>query len=485
MRMLDALLRKTGVANSLLSRIRAAQLVLLVLMLIPAVVSISVMMVFSSQYHGVILHMEQVSSLKPLIQEELLGGLRDIVVGRAQFEDRVQYLHLDTAETQLDALIEGEPGSRVELTVARRTLGTLRRYVDMLGAQMRDGSTVDEDVAQLEEIRNVASLFLEMLQDALYADILAAGQANHRMQSLIDTVLMIEIGLLLTALLFAIISQRSLSRSIRDPIDQLKLFAGRIASGELQERAEPPRAEELKDLTQSLNAMAEKLERLIIENTQEQQNLKKSELRALQAQITPHFLYNTLDAIIWLAESKRTAEVVQITSALSDFFRTSLSRGEDWITIQQEREHLLGYLTILHVRYRDIFKYEIDIDERLYDCHILKLLIQPLVENAVYHGIKNKRGGGLVRVSIQKQGEHMRVEVRDNGAGMDEEGLAQVRRSLTASGQLPGEVGYGLSSVEKRIKLYCNQSEGLQIESAAGEGTTVRFFMPIRRMNGA
>jgi two-component system sensor histidine kinase YesM len=192
-----------------------------------------------------------------------------------------------------------------------------------------------------------------------------------------------------------------------------------------------------------------------------------------------------LDAIIWLAESKRNAEVVQITNALSDFFRTSLSRGEDWITIRQEQEHLLGYLTILHVRYRDILKYEIDIDERLYDCQILKLLIQPLVENAVYHGIKNKRGGGLVRVSIQKQGEHMRVEVRDNGAGMSLENLAQVRRTLTGFGQSAGEAGYGLSSVEKRIKLYCNQSEGLRIESLEGEGTTVRFFMPIRRMNGA
>jgi two-component system sensor histidine kinase YesM len=137
------------------------------------------------------------------------------------------------------------------------------------------------------------------------------------------------------------------------------------------------------------------------------------------------------------------------------------------------------------VRYRDILKYEIDIDERLYDCHILKLLIQPLVENAVYHGIKNKRGGGLVRVSIQMEDSVMRVQVQDNGAGMSAERLAQVRQSLVLSEPLSSDSGYGLSSVDKRIKLYYGQTEGVQIDSAPGEGTTARFFVPVRRKSGA
>ena len=485
MNLLEAVYRKTGGLSSLGSRIRAAQMVLLILMLIPAIVSISLMMVFSGQYHAVILHMEKVSSLRPLIQDELLVVMSDIVVGRTKFDAGNQYALLETAGRQLDGLIAGNPGSRLELTVAQRTLGTLRRNIDMLGGQMERGSTVDEDMRQVEEIRNVASLFLEMLQDAFYADIRAAGLASHRMQTGIVTSLYIEIALLLMSLTFAMISQQWLSRSTRAPIDRLKRLAGRIAAGELKERAEPPDVEELKELTQSLNTMAERLEQLIIENTQEQQKLKKSELRALQAQITPHFLYNTLDAIIWLAESKRTAEVVQITGALSNFFRTSLSGGQDWITLRQEEEHLLGYLTILGIRYRDILQYEIDIDERLKDCQILKLLIQPLVENAVYHGIKNKRGGGLVRVSIQMENAVMRVMVRDNGAAMGAERLGQVRQSLLNSEPLSSESGYGLSSVDKRIKLYYNQAEGVRIDSVPGEGTEAQFEVPVRRMNGA
>lgn len=471
--------------SSLHKRIRAAQSVLLVLMLIPAVVSIGLMLVFSREYHAVILHMEKVSSLRPLVQDDLLGEMSDIVVGRTRFEEGKQYAHLDAAQEQLGWLIEGKIGANMELTVAQRTLSTLRRNVDMLGEQMQNGSTVDEDMRQMEEIRNVTALFLEMLQDSIYANIRSAGIASHQTQQVIQTALIIEGALLLVSLTFALASQRWLSRSIRRPIDRLKLLASRIAAGKLRERAEPPDVDELKELTQSLNTMAEKLEQLIEENTHEQQNLKKSELRALQAQVTPHFLYNTLDAIIWLAESGRAAEVVQITRALSNFFRTSLSGGKDWITLRQEREHLAGYLTILQVRYRDILRYEIDIDEGLADCQILKLLIQPLVENAVYHGIKNKRGGGLVRVSVRRDGTRMRAEVRDNGAGMDEERLSQVRRSLGAPDEAYTEAGYGLLSVDQRIKLYYNQSEGVEVDSALGEGTAVRFSIPVRGMDGA
>ena len=123
-------------------------------------------------------------------------------------------------------------------------------------------------------------------------------------------------------------------------------------------------------------------------------------MRTLQAQITPHFLYNTLDAIVWLAEAKRTGEVIAITRALSDFFRISLSNGQDWITIAQEVEHLKGYLTIQKVRYRDILDYDIDVDTALYGSTILKLIIQPLVENAIYHGIKNRRGGGKLTITV-------------------------------------------------------------------------------------
>lgn len=478
--LLDKLFR-LGQRDSLSGRVRSAQSILVVLMLIPALVSIILMMVFSSQYHAVITHMKQVSRLSPLIRDELLIGLSDIVVGRTRFEDGEQYLQLQQASDEMDALIESDTGSRMELEVAKRALNTLTRYVNQLGDQMENDASVDENMHLLEEIRSVGALFIELLNDAINADIQSASSASDHMQAVITTTLVIEILLLLITLTFAFFAQQSLSRSIRMPIDRLKLFAGRIASGELAERAEQPNAAELKELTQSLNTMAEKLEQLIHENNMEQQNLKMSELRALQAQITPHFLYNTLDAIIWLAESKRTSEVVQITGALSNFFRTSLNNGKDWITIEQEEEHLLGYLTIQRVRYRDILRFEIEVDPSIKGQRFLKLLIQPLVENAIYHGIKNKRGGGIVKVSISREADSIICKVCDNGAGMTDEQLARAREALKEGEPLGSESGYGLFSVDQRIKLYYNQPNGLNLVSVPGEGTTVSFRVPVKQ----
>ncbi len=280
-------------------------------------------------------------------------------------------------------------------------------------------------------------------------------------------------------LLFAVQAQRSLAQAIHKPIAQLETFAGALAGGDLDARAPETPVKELHDLTESLNTMAGRLQDLIDENRREQENLKKSELRALQSQINPHFLYNTLDAIIWLAESDESDEVIAITRALSDFFRISLSQGKDWITLADEVRHLTGYLTILKVRYRDILNYVIDIPEELYPQEVLKLLLQPLVENALYHGIKNRRGKGTVCISVWEENEWLHFSVKDDGAGMTPEHLEQVRRGLEGDGQ--DSAGYGLFNVNKRIKLYYNQPDGLHIESDPTGGTVVSFRVPVRR----
>jgi two-component system sensor histidine kinase YesM len=231
--------------------------------------------------------------------------------------------------------------------------------------------------------------------------------------------------------------------------------------------------------------MAFKLERLMEEYRKEQENLKKSELRALQAQITPHFLYNTLDAIVWLAEAGHTQRVIEITNAMSDFFRISLNNGKDWVSIGEEWEHLQGYLTIQKIRYRDILRYELEIDGELRQYQMLKLLIQPLVENAIYHGIKNRRSGGTVRVTAKQLDNRLCVSVADNGVGMNDERLAALRSTLAASEWTEAGEGYGLFSVDKRIKLYYSQEIGLTIESEPDGGTRVGFSVPLREVSGS
>ena len=184
--------------------------------------------------------------------------------------------------------------------------------------------------------------------------------------------------------------------------------------------------------------------------------------------------------VAWLAEAGQSREVIHITRALSDFFRISLSQGKDWIPLSEEIKHLTGYLTIQKIRYRDILDYEIEIPEELGSCQVLKLLLQPLVENAIYHGVKHRRGRGLVRVTGRMEDSWLILEVADNGAGMTDERLMKVRDGLSGDG---GEsAGYGLFNVNKRIQLYYNQPQGVWIESRMGEGTTVTLKLPVRSL---
>jgi len=372
-------------------------------------------------------------------------------------------------------------GNSTDLTVARRTMDTLQGYVDRMGVQIAEGALVADNEALLEEVRSVASLVGDMLEQYITVEISATMETSRQLQEQLVFILWMMMLLLVLTFVFATLAQRSLSRSIRTPIAKLERFAGAIAEGDLQARVDKPEVTELRGLTDSLNVMAGKLQRLIDENRREQENLKRSELRTLQAQIAPHFLYNTLDAIVWLAEAQRTDEVIHITRALSDFFRISLSQGRDWIPLSDEIKHLQGYLTIQKVRYRDILDYEIDIPRELYNYQILKLLLQPLVENAIYHGIKHRRGRGFIRVSGREQDGRMVLTVSDNGAGMAAERLTQVRESLASDALVEGERGcYGLFNVNKRIQLYYNQPEGVHIRSDEN-GTTVWLCVPFGR----
>ena len=188
-------------------------------------------------------------------------------------------------------------------------------------------------------------------------------------------------------------------KSIKEPIERLEEATARFAEGSLDEKIVDTEVTELRNLTAQVNIMADNLKTMMRKSHQDAKNLRKAELRTLQAQINPHFLYNTLDAIVWKAEAEDTDEVIGLTSSLSDFFRISLSSGADWIPISQEKKHIEGYLKIQQTRYRDILRYEIDIPDEIGEYYILKLLLQPLVENAIYHGIKIKRGGGKIFVS--------------------------------------------------------------------------------------
>ena len=211
----------------------------------------------------------------------------------------------------------------------------------------------------------------------------------------------------------------------------------------------------------------------------EQRDLRKAELLVLQSQINPHFLYNTLDAITWLAESGEEETVVKMVDSLSGFFRSSLSKGKDVVTLAEDLHHVRSYLEIQKIRYQDILDYKIEVPEEYGDISIPKITIQPLVENALYHGIKNKRGGGSIVITGRTEGDDLIIEVTDDGVGMDAERLVQVREGINE--QTPGAKGvYGLDNVNERIRLYFGDRYGIVMESEEGVGTCAAIRLPYK-----
>jgi two-component system sensor histidine kinase YesM len=241
--------------------------------------------------------------------------------------------------------------------------------------------------------------------------------------------------------------------------------------------------DEITELGMSFNIMIGKIRELLDSKIKEQEILKKAELRVLQSQINPHFLYNTLDTIIWMAEAKKTDQIVEVVSALSNFFRISLSKGQDWITIAEEIERVRSYLIIQKMRYRDILDFKIEVDESVSDNTVLKLILQPLVENAIYHGIKNKREGGTIIVRAKSnKGNEVLFEVEDNGIGFAPDRLAQIQSELADNyGEIKQESGFGLGNVNQRIKLYYGIPYGLSVKSKYQTGTCVSFIIPARK----
>ena len=272
-----------------------------------------------------------------------------------------------------------------------------------------------------------------------------------------------------------------ITRSITRPIDELYARVLEIGRGDLSVRP-PVEAEDskLRALGEGVEEMAARLNEQMALNRQEQDRLRRMELALVQAQINPHFLYNTLDAIVWLVETGKNEQAVEMVSSLSTYFRSFLSNGKDIVTLREEAQHVRSYLEIQQVRYSDILRYEIDMDPALDECRIPKLTLQPLAENALYHGIKAKRGGGVITVSSRPVGDRAEVSVRDTGIGMTQEKLEELRSTL----ETDGGQGFGLQASYKRLKLMYGPALDFEIESTEGNGTVITIRFPSRREDG-
>ena len=277
-------------------------------------------------------------------------------------------------------------------------------------------------------------------------------------------------------LLIAIILAIFMSRRISKPVKILESSMNEAEKGNFDIKVNIESDDEIGELSKAFNIMIAKIKELMLQNLKEQELKRKSELKALQAQINPHFLYNTLDSIIWMAEGKKCDEVVMMTSSLAKLFRLSISKGEEIITIRNEIEHIKSYLTIQKMRYRDKLDFEIDVDENILKYRTLKILLQPLVENAIYHGIKNKEGTGVIRITGGVVGDCILLQVIDNGVGMSSEEVENILKSAARS---ESGSGVGVKNVNERIKIYFGENYGLEFISRPDEGTTANIRLPI------
>lgn len=306
-----------------------------------------------------------------------------------------------------------------------------------------------------------------------------------QVDAMIRSVLIIWLVILAVAVGICILLGNGLTR----PLIKLEQCMKEVERGNLEVRFPTSGASEFSRIGVSFNHMLEQIQGLILQVCEEQQEKRSKELQVLQSQINPHFLYNTLDTIRWKAYEGDTASAVDMIDALSDFFRISLSSGDEWIPLKKEVEHVSRYLFIQKIRYEEKLEYEISVEETLKEVTIIKLLIQPLVENAIYHGIKPLPGTGKVRVlisesqsdgcvkdsSISDNNRKIMIVVEDNGIGMKPVRLKEVQDYLRS--RRPG-AGYGLYNVNERICLTYGDDYGVTVEPGADGGTKVTALIP-------
>lgn len=284
------------------------------------------------------------------------------------------------------------------------------------------------------------------------------------------------IWLLVIVLVFILLISSFMSARISQPIKRLKKSMEMVEKGHFDTYIHVRGADEVEQLSRRFNLMVSRVRELMDQSIHEQETKRKNELEVLQSQINPHFLYNTLNSVVRMVGNGKNEDVVKTITSLSKFFRISLSKGKNIITIGEEIEHIRNYLIIQKMRYKDKFDYEIHVDDEVLPYKTLKLILQPFVENALYHGIEYMVDEGLIHISVGRINEKILFQIRDNGVGMPEETLKNI---LTGHVKSEKGSGVGLRNVHERIQLYFGSEYGVKVESELEEGTTVKIWIPL------
>lgn len=441
----------------------------------------------SSKYDNIVEQITKANTYNINFKEDVDYVMYIIVVNSARAEELVdteepQRMIDEAREVFQNLHDEAENNStKTKLDRILACLDTLETHVVEIEQDALVPGMYETNMDRLDlDVRVLTELIQEQIQEYIYEqsqNLEGLRQGVHREVQRVIFIMSALLGFILVSVIFF---ARRITRNIAEPISELCDVAATAGEGDFEIRTKGDNSiVEIQKLNTSVNQMIKKIGQLVDDIRVEEINLRAAELRLLQEQINPHFLYNTLDNIIWLAESGEDEEVVKMVSSLSSFFRTTLSKGRDYITIAEEREHIESYLSIQKFRYRDILSYDIDFEDEILDHSILKLTLQPIVENALYHGIKNKRGMGHIQIDGRMAGDNIEFIVSDNGIGMREEEAEHLRKVISGlvSDDRSGG-GFGLFNVNQRLQLNYGKEYGLNIESTYNVGTTIRVKIP-------
>ncbi|MBQ1901945.1 MAG: sensor histidine kinase [Lachnospiraceae bacterium] len=448
---------------------------------------------YYTQYDQIVTNITSANAYNMTFKEDIDEEMYQIVIGSANWsnsEEKLKdvdpYTTINTAREQFQTLYDEatdtEKKSRLRSII--RLMNTLEDRVDDILKNVEEGGHYDENMTSFTmNVQILTELVQENIQEYIYYEAQEMEQVRIAVSASAFQDLRIMVVLLIVILVFNIVLSHYLSNKVTDPILELCDANEKFSQGDFSVRVEMDNHNELDNLGESFNRMVTEIDMLVQDIKKEQKNKRKMELSLLQSQINPHFLYNTLDTILWLTDSGDSENAVKMLTSLSSFFRSTLSKGRENITVGEEIMHIKSYLEIQQFRYRDIMEYEISVPEEMHHYYIMKLTLQPLVENALYHGIKNKRGKGKITISGWLDGMDLLLFVRDNGIGMSEDELRRLVDTINSSENpkvKPEESGhgFGLRNVQQRLKLRYGEEYGIRIESRYQFGTVVTVRIP-------
>ena len=457
--------------NSISARLRDLILHLAVPLCLLSVFLLLVLLISSLSLSQVSRNISTASQFNQNFKDEVDLKMYLFVTGS---DEQLPWEEVQAAEQLATALLENTH-SRESYRAANSVLDlceNLRRCIQEI--ESTDG--YDLRMHQLESnIYVITELIQKYIYNYLYheAGELAAIRTRQNLWLSVDMIL--ALGVTILVIVHSLRRSFRISGSISQPIDGLYQRVVEIGRGDLSPRAPVPAEDsKLQALGTGLEEMVTRLNDQMELNRQEQIRLRSMELALIQAQINPHFLYNTLDAIVWLIETGKNEQAIEMVSSLSTYFRSFLSNGKDIIPLSEEIQHVRSYLEIQQVRYKDILAYDFLTDPSLDNCLIPKMTLQPLVENAIYHGIKPKRGISRITISSSRDGDRVLLNVADSGIGMGPEALQKLRESL----ERDEGSGFGMKASYKRLRLMFGSDLGFDIESTENRGTEITIRIP-------